>query len=307
MKIILIASCLLGSVHFSFGQNIVQAEYFVDTDLGFGNNTLVNVTSSPDGIFPFTVNLSNLAVGYHKLYIRTRDSLGKWSITSRRNIEVVPNSSFVIKNGEYFFDIDPGYDAGNPITISSQDSSILQNFNAVVAGLPAGYHKLYIRLKDVNGNWGQTGRRNMELVTSLASASVVKGAEYFFNTDPGAGNANAVTFITTLPDGTFSFKIPLENIPTGANTLYIRVKDSVNQNLSLTQWQADSVITSVQSGLWSDINTWSNRKIPDRNTVVILHHDVIVDIDAFCKSLTPYRNDVDVTVNQGKILLITGH
>ena len=172
-------------------------------------------------------------------------------------------------------------------------------------GCPIGYHKLYIRLKDLKGNWSQTARRNMELVN--LPVSVVKGGEYFFNTDPGVGNAFPVTFTTPSADSTFSFHIPLDNIPTGSNTLYLRVKDSVNQNWSLTQWQADSVITSVQSGLWSDINTWSNRKIPDANTVVILHHDVIVDINAFCKSLTPYRNDVHVTVNQGLILLITGH
>lgn len=304
MRTILITACLACVTHLSFGQTVIQVEYFLDEDIGFGNNTLVNVMPSPDGSFPFTVNLSNASIGYHKLYIRTKDSTGKWSITSARNIEVVSPPGAVILKGEYFFDVDPGYDAAHPIAISPQDSAILENFTAVVTGLTPGYHKLYIRMKDVNAKWSLTRRHNIELIN--IPVSFVKGGEYFFNTDPGVGNAIAVIFSTPLPDGAFPFSIPLENIPTGSHTLYLRVKDSVNDYWSHTQWQADSLTTSVRSGLWSDINTWSTRKIPGRNTVVILHHDVIVDIDAFCKSLTPYRNDVDLTVNEGRVLSITG-
>ena len=128
MKNILITGWLLLTAYFSIGQNVVQAEYFLDTDLGFGNNTLVNLTPSPDGTFPFNINLSTASAGYHKLYIRTKDSDGNWSITSRRNIEVVPATLSRITNGEYFFDTDPGYGAGNTITISPQDSAILAKF-----------------------------------------------------------------------------------------------------------------------------------------------------------------------------------
>ena len=131
--------------------------------------------------------------------------------------------------------------------------------------------------------------------------------KYFFNTDPGAGNASPVSFSLPAADSSFNFKIPLSAIPTGAHTLYIRARDSVNSNWSLTQWEADSVITTVQTGLWSDVNTWSNKKIPDSNTVVILHHDVIGDIDGFCKSLALYRNNVKLTLNSGKKILISGH
>ena len=305
MKAILIMGWLLLAAFLSAGQNVVQAEYFLDTDMGVGNNTLVNVPPSPDGTFALSIDLSLASVGIHKLYIRTKDSDGRWSFTSRRNIEVVPATTAAITTGEYFFDVDPGFNEANSITVSPQAAAILQNFNAVVAGLAVGYHKLYIRLKDVNGKWSQTARRNVEVVN--LPVFLVKGIEYFFNTDPGVGNAFPVTFTTPLPDGTFSFHIPLNNIPVGSKTLYLRAKDSVNQSWSLTQWQADSVITSVQPGLWSDVNTWSNHKIPDSHTVVILHHNVTVDIDAFCKSLTPYKNEVQVTVNQGRILQITGH
>ena len=94
-------------------QNVVQVEYFIDTDAGYGNNTIIDVTPSADGTFPFTVNLSSFIPGYHKLYIRTKDSDGKWSFTARRNIEVLASEAkTTIISGEYFIDTDPGFGSG---------------------------------------------------------------------------------------------------------------------------------------------------------------------------------------------------
>jgi len=287
-------------------QNVVQAEYFIDADAGVGNNTLVTFSNpSADGSFNININLTGINIGYHKLYIRTKDSAGKWSFTSRRNIEITSaNTNKIITGGEYFFDNDPGYTAANPVTVTPQDSVILQNFTTITNALATGYHKLYIRFRDIDGNWSLTARRNVEV--TKASTYVIAGAEYFFNTDPGAGNASPVSFSLPAADSSFTFKIPLASIPTGAHTLYIRARDSVNNNWSLTQWQSDSIVTTVQTGLWSDVNTWSNKKIPDSNTVVVLHHDVIGDIDGFCKSLALYRNNVKLTLNAGKKILVSG-
>lgn len=287
-------------------QNITHAEYFIDSDAGVGNNTMVTLNNpQPDGSYNLPINLAGVGIGYHKLYIRTRDSDGNWSITSRRNIEVISTTTTKkIIGGEYFFDSDPGVGAATPIAISPQDSVVLQNFAAVTSGLSIGYHKLYIRTKDNDGNWSLTGRRNVEVINT--PISVIAGAEYFFNSDSGVGFANPVTFSNPLADGSFSFKIPIDKIPAGSNTLYIRVKDSVNNSWSITQWEKDSVVTSVKTGNWSDPATWSNNKIPDANTVVLLYHNIAVDIDATCKSLTPYRNNVTCNVMAGKALHITG-
>jgi hypothetical protein len=287
-------------------QDIVQAEYFIDTDAGIGNSLITLTDPQPDGNFNLNINLSGVSSGYHKLFIRTKDSDGKWSLFTRRNIQVVSNN--VVKNivsGEYFFDSDPGFNAGTPIIVAAQDSIILQNFTTATGALSIGYHKLYIRMKDSEGNWGHTSRRNVEVIRPFMS--LISGAEYFFISDAGIGNASPVTFSSPAIDGSFSFKIPLSNIPIGSHTLFIRAKDSVSNNYSITQWQGDSVITSVQAGLWSDINTWSNKKIPGANTVVLIYHNVIVDIDGFCKSLTPYGNSVSAIVNSGKTLNVTGH
>lgn len=292
----------------AIAQNVVQAEYFIDTDAGAGNNTLLTLASpQPDGTYNFNVSLAGQAVGYHKLYIRVKDSDGKWSITARRNFEVI--SPAVVKrvtSGEYFFDTDPGFNNASAISITNPDEIILQNFATVTNGLSKGYHKLYIRVKDNDGNWGTTARRNVEIIKN--EAYVVAGAEYFFNTDPGAGAGSPVIFPTVSADSSFTFKIPLSQIPAGTHTLYIRARDSANNNWSHTQWEQDSVITS--SGLdsvWSRPATWSNGKVPDSNTVVILRHKVYVDITtAVCKSLAPYKAPAECIVWPNMKLAVLG-
>ncbi len=307
MKNILFIAVLLLFHAITAAQNVVQAEYFIDADAGVGKNTLITLNNpQADGNYNLNISLTGLAIGYHKLYIRTKDSDGNWSFTARRNIEITSSNAVKkIIGGEYFFDTDPGVNSAASIIVTPQDSVILQNFTAATNSLSVGYHKLYIRLKDNDGNWSLTARRNVEVTN--ASTYVIAGAEYFFNTDPGAGSAAPVTFITASSDSSFTFKIPLSAIATGAHTLYIRARDSVNRNWSITQWQQDAVVTTVQSGLWSDVNTWSNKKIPDSNTIVILHHDVIGDIDGFCKSLALYRNNVKLILNDGKKILVSGH
>src|SRR5947208_2000840 len=69
---------------------IVKLEYFIDNDPGVNNATSVSIPSNVDVTFPFTIDLTGYATGYHNLYIRTKDDLGQWSLTTRRNIEVLP-------------------------------------------------------------------------------------------------------------------------------------------------------------------------------------------------------------------------
>lgn len=300
------AALLVLNGYYLSAQNVIQAEYFIDADAGVGNNKLVTLNNpSADGTFNFNVSLTGLSIGYHKLYIRVKDSSNHWSIAGRRNIEIT--SSNIIKRitgGEYYFDIDPGYNLASAIIVTPQDTAILQNFGAVSNSLSVGYHKLYIRLRDNDGNWSITARRNVEVMGAVNN--VLTGAEYFFNSDPGPGSASQAEFIQQSSDSSFSFKIPLADIPTGAHTLYLRSKDNGGK-WSLTQWIADSVVTTVQAGLWSDVNTWSNKKIPDAHTVVVLHHDVTADIDGTCKSLALYRHNVKLVCNAGKKIIITGN
>lgn len=214
--------------------SVIRMEYFVDTDPGVGHATSMNVPASADVTFPFTVNLTGYSTGYHKLYIRTRDNLGRWSLTAKRNIEVLPaQTQNSVVSGEYFIDQDPGFGAGTPINVSTADTMVFQSFTSTLSGLAEGFHKLYGRFRDTYGNWSQTFRRNIEVIKD-ENNEVVNG-EYFFKTDNGFGNCSPVVFATPSADGTFTFNIPAAQIPANADTLFVRVRDDMESRWSLTR------------------------------------------------------------------------
>jgi hypothetical protein len=254
---------------FSQNTSVVQLEYFFDTDNGFGKNKVVNVTPAADGSFPFTANITGLAVGYHKLYIRTKDTNGKWSLTARRNIEVFASAAkTTIVRGEYFIDVDPGYGNGKPITIVAPDSVVLQSFVAATAGLSTGYHKLYGRVLDNNRKWSLTFRRNIEIYKS--DTPYITKAEYFFTTDKGFGNCTSVVFATSSVDGSFSFNIPLNEITTVADTLFIRVQDNSRNRWSITQIKDISVVLPL-----TQVSFTANKQ----NTTALLKWQTVNEIN----------------------------
>lgn len=234
MKKLLIAWAMLLVCLATRAQTINKLEYFIDTDKGVGKNKLVNVTATADGSFPFTVALSGLPAGYHMLYIRTKDSKGKWSITARQPIQVLPVSGKeIIASGEYFFDTDEGFGLGKKIAVAPQDSIILQDFTAAVNTLQPGYHKMYVRLLDNYGNWSQTARYNVQVVRGTGTQYIVE-AEYFFTKDAGVGHCASVA-LTPAANGTFSFNIPADQVPSNAKNLYVRIRDSSNNDWSATR------------------------------------------------------------------------
>lgn len=309
MKLFLMILSLAVSFTTCFAQNITQVEYFVDTDLGYGRNTLLTVNPSADGTFPFTANLTGVSVGYHKLYIRTKDSNGKWSITARRTFEVPPSQTAAkITAGEYFFDTDPGYGAASPINVPAKDTAVMQNFTATVTGLQPGYHKLYIRFKDDRGFWSLTSRRNAEVIKTPDS-NYIKAVEYFIGSDAGVGFATKLSYDAVKDTLSQTFNIPLSCIKADSNTtIYLRVQDAKG-NWSLTGYNTfkltdKGIVTNIKSGAWSDASTWSNGKIPDANTAIYLDYDIVVDVNGVCKFLNTQCHNV--TVKAGLVLQIKG-
>jgi hypothetical protein len=61
---------------------IVQMEYFINTDPGFGNGVPL-VFNPADSLanFSFPANIAGLSSGIQTLYIRSKDSEGKWSLS----------------------------------------------------------------------------------------------------------------------------------------------------------------------------------------------------------------------------------
>lgn len=224
MKLVLISCCCM-LMHFAKAQNIVAAEYFVDTDPGLGNGTAIPVTPGTTASFTATVPVSSLSAGFHFLAIRSKDATGKWGFFESRGI-YISNSTANVANitaAEYFIDTDPG--VGNGIALSAP-SGTTSTFVATIptASLAAGFHFLSIRTKDADGKWGFFENRGFYISTSTANVANITAAEFFIDTDPGVGNGTALT----IPSGStsaFVSSIPTTSLAAGFHFLAIRTKD----------------------------------------------------------------------------------
>jgi hypothetical protein len=61
------------------GATVVRAEYFFDSDPGYGNATIINNVTEGDNALSLSVE--DLSPGAHMLYVRSQASSGVWSST----------------------------------------------------------------------------------------------------------------------------------------------------------------------------------------------------------------------------------
>ncbi len=145
-----------------------------------------------------------------------------WVMVDAQNITFV----------EYFFDTDPGFGNGVSVSITPAVSISGFSFSADITSLSSGFHTLYIRAKDANGNWSMPYSRPFYKVSLPAALSNVDKLEYFFDVDPGFGNGVSVSITPAVSIPGFSFSADITSLSTGFHTLYVRGKDA-NGNWSL--------------------------------------------------------------------------
>jgi hypothetical protein len=137
--------------------NITAAEFFVDTDPGIGNGTVVTITPGTTVSFIANVATTSLSPGFHFVAIRTRDAIGKWGLYESRGFYISTQTTNVpnMVAAEYFIDADPGVGNGSPIGSVPNATTISQNFALLVPpGTPNGPHILALRFRGADGKWG---------------------------------------------------------------------------------------------------------------------------------------------------------
>ncbi len=215
--------------------NVTAAEYFFDTDPGVGLASPISVVAGADISFGLTPSISSLSNGIHRLFVRTRDADGHWSLTAPQFFFKEPSATHPLANivaAEYFFDTDPGFGSGTAISVTAgQDITV--PFTAAISSLSNGLHRLYVRSKDANGKWSLTTPQLFfkEPAATHPLANIV-AAEYFFDTDPGVGSGTAVT-ITAGTDITIPLTAAIASLSTGIHRFYFRTRDA-NGKWSLT-------------------------------------------------------------------------
>jgi hypothetical protein len=139
--------------------NIVRAEYFLNTDPGFGQATPFTLPFSTNiSKQDLTLNISSAPLGINNLYIRTEDSNGSWSLTNCLTfIKGNAADNINMSSLEYFIDTDPGFGMATPVGLVSAQNISSYNFNADISSVAVNItHNLFIRAKDVNGVWSLT-------------------------------------------------------------------------------------------------------------------------------------------------------
>ncbi len=204
--------------------DIIAAEYFFDNDPGNGNATALSVSAGANVNISTTISVASIDAGLHSLYVRVKDADGKWSLSQAKLIyksEHFSNSNIVA--AEYFYDQDPGYGNATSISISAADTI---NITTALAtdNLSAGIHKLNIRVKDQIGKWSLNARNLVYIMAGNLTSPEITEVEYFFDTDPGNGNATSIN-ITSGNTIDISEAISSSALSIGHHQFFIRAKD----------------------------------------------------------------------------------
>jgi len=69
---------------------LVEAEYFVDIDPGFGNGILIDIVDIDNLDDVLSVSTSGLSIGTHRLFIRVKNAAGIWSLYEHKTFRVAP-------------------------------------------------------------------------------------------------------------------------------------------------------------------------------------------------------------------------
>lgn len=206
--------------------NIVSVEYFFDADPGHGNGISIPFSSAPTSDIQINITTASLALGLHRLYLRAKDENGNWGIAQALSfLQQVTKNQPMITNIEYFLDQDPGPGLASTIPITQAESIQIEE-NLQLASVQTGLHRLYVRGKDSNGNWGIPQAHSFLAQSRTANEPLAKitEIEYFYDADPGWGNGLKIP-ISSATLIMLDRVLPPSPFQTGNHTIYIRAKD----------------------------------------------------------------------------------
>lgn len=143
---------------------LTEAEYFWDTDPGEGNGIALaaadtNFNSVIEDVMQNTASVP-ATPGLHVFGMRLKDNTGNWGpafINIVHTGDSTTSNYAMLTQAEYFWDTDPG--EGNGRVLPATDGT----FDAVIENLlksdvdlvnPLGLHRINVRVKDNQGNWG---------------------------------------------------------------------------------------------------------------------------------------------------------
>ena len=216
------------------GQKINKAEYFIDTDPGFGKATNIPISVPANDVsLSYSVNISSLSQGFHMLVYRARDDKGLWSVGLRQVVYVFRSQSTAdsrIARAEYFIDTDPGFGSAVNIPIATPANKLELSFNVNISTLSQGFHVMIIRTRDNLGRWSSSFERVFYVYRSQGDAAAkINRAEYFIDTDPGFGSAVAIPITTPANKLELVFNVDISSLVQGFHMIMLRTHDNAGR------------------------------------------------------------------------------
>ncbi|NKB67898.1 MAG: choice-of-anchor D domain-containing protein [Candidatus Latescibacteria bacterium] len=226
--------------------SIAGGEYFVDRDPGAGNGTPVSPvvdTAARSVEAEFSLDVADLALGSHVVYVRFRDANGVWgrpqSQAFRVDTAAGPDPVPEMAAGEYFVDSDPGEGSGTELPGTFSGTTGDFDFAVDSADLALGSHVVYVRFQDAEGIWGRPKAATFRVDSAAGPAQVpeVVGAEYFVDVDPGQGSGTPLPLTASGTVATSELDIDTGSLSLGSHVVYVRFQDA-NQVWGRPQGQA---------------------------------------------------------------------
>lgn len=138
--------------------SITKAEYFINNDPGVGNGSPLAITLANAQNNTFSIDVTALSPGFHRVGIRYQDDRGQWSHFTNRTFYVVPTntlSSTTINKIEYSIDNDPDLNPnlnGTGVVVTPS-ANINQTIFIDLTNVAPGPHTIYVRAQDNQGRW----------------------------------------------------------------------------------------------------------------------------------------------------------
>jgi hypothetical protein len=229
-------------------QNLVQAEYFFDTDPGYGRGIKMNFAPTKEVNLGANLYTGLLSPGFHTLYYRFKDDSTGWGHTFTKNIFINEPVKKVVQS-EYFFDTDPGFGKGIKMNFASTENVNL-GANLYTGLLSPGFHSLKYRFKDEKG-WGMTYHHNLYKPAIPKIARVI----YAFN-----NSAEKMTIEIANPVHAVNsdFQLDVTSLAAGNHTLYLWVQNTQGVLSDTVILPIELMVNGLQSSPKPEVGIFPN-------------------------------------------------
>ncbi len=232
-------------------------EYFWNTDPGMGNGSMV---AAAGGEATFTLSTEALGYGVHMLGIRAisehnEEDRDIYSPTVWYTlVKADPTMSRVTKV-EYFWNIDPGAGNGTAVDAAGGEAT----FALSTEELGYGIHLLGIRAmseEDGSGEVNYSPTVWYTLVKADPTISHITKMEYFWDTDPGMGNATQQAIVEADGGAMACMELSTDALGEGLHLLGMRF--ATGDQWSGTMWYyvvvADDEVVTIEriEGYWDE-------------------------------------------------------